>query len=182
MKSRLICLSALIAALPVLFLSCKKNTDLYWIQWGEGNISYNIKKNETNLRFSFSLVNWHNVEARIADWRFVVKSRKRQLLEINSGNFQTYAPFVKYDDLKPMSRNEFTIQSNNPRDWTDKRPFLGNLFPSYAPDNTDVFVTLIDADGTSQTIRQNLEVIFSRGFEDNPIHPFPNLDTNPQIP
>ncbi|GEM_PF-2747666 len=182
MKFRLMFLSALLAALPALFFSCKTDTDLYWIQWGEGNISYNVKKNETNLRFSLSVVNWHNSEARIADWRFVVRSRKKQLLEINSGNFQSYAPFVDYKDLRPMSRSEFTIQSNNPRDWTDRRPFPGNLFPAYAPDNTDVFLTIIGADGGSGTIRQNLEVVFSRGFEDNPIRPFPYLDTTPSLP
>jgi hypothetical protein len=182
MKSKFTFFLVLLAALSALSLSCKQRIDQYWIKWGEGNISYNSKANETSLRISFQLVNWHNTEARIVDWRFVIKSRKTPLLEINSSNYRTYAPFIEYSPVNRLTVSEFTIQSNNPRDYSDRHPYHGNLFPSYVPDNTDVFLTLTDSEGKTETTSQNLEIVFSCGFDDRPIGPSPNVDTLPSIP
>lgn len=182
MRSKLIFMLALMAALASLCLSCKQSIEQYWIKWGEGNIIYNIKADETSLRISFQLINWHNSDARLLDWRFVIKSRKIPLLEINNANYSTYAPFVDYFHVHRLTVSEFTIQSNNPRNFADKHPYKGNLFPSYVPDNADVFLTLIDSEGKTGTTSQNLEIVFSRGFDDDPISPTPRWDKEPQIP
>ena len=161
MKLRMSALSILVLCLSFLFLSCKKENDLYWVSWGEGNISYNLTADETSLRIAFAIVSWNSLDARISGWRIVFKAKKAQLLEVNDGNHQAYAPFVAFGAVRHNDTSSFVMQSVNPADAADRRPYRGRLFPGDPPDNVDVFVTITDDSGKAETIEQNLLVTYS---------------------
>ncbi len=161
MKIKTIALLALLLGLALLFPSCKKEKDLYWVSWGEGNISYNSTRNETSLRITFAVVSWNSIDARITGWRIVFKAKKEQLLEVNDGNHPAYAPFVAYNDIRHNDTAIFLMQSVNPANAADQRPYPGKLFPGNPPDNIDVFVTITDDEGRTETTEQNLLVTYS---------------------
>ena len=154
-------IALLVLGLAFLFTSCKKEKDLYWVSWGEGNISYNSTRNETSLRIAFAIVSWNSLDARISGWRIVFKAKKAQLLEVNDGNYPEYAPFVAFGAVRHNDTSTFLMQSVNPGNAADQRPYPGKLFPGAAPDNIDVFVTITDDDGRTETTEQNLLVTYS---------------------
>ncbi len=161
MKNKTITLSALVLGLAFLSPSCRKEKDLYWISSGEGNVSFNSTRNETSARVFFTLVSWNNIDAVVGDWRIVFKAKKTKLLEVNSGNFQDYVPFAAFGLVRHNDTSIFILQSVNFADENDKRPYAGRLFPGDPPDNLDVFVTLTDVDGHTETTEQNLLVYYS---------------------
>lgn len=151
----------LVLGLAMATLSCKKDNDLYWVSWGEGNISYDAAANETSLRIAFAIVSWNSLDARISGWRIVFKAKKTQLLEVNAGNHQAYAPFVAFGAIRHNDTSSFVMQSTNPANLADRHPFPGKLFPGDPPDNIDVFVTITDDEGKTETTEQNLLVFYS---------------------
>jgi hypothetical protein len=143
-------------------MSCRKAHDPYGITWGSGNISYDISLNATFFMITFTVSNWTDVDARITAWRLVFRSGETQLLEVNSKNYQSYAPFVNCPDtIYQQTLGVFTMQSNDPSDLANSHPCQGKVFSSAAPDSMHVFVTLSDTDGNEETVEQNLEVFYS---------------------
>lgn len=161
MKIKTIALLALLPGLAILSQSCKKDNARYWVSWGEGNISYNSTRNDTSLRIVFDVVSWNAIDAQITGWRIVFKAGKARLLEVNAGNYLDYVPFVVFTPVRHNDTASFLMQSANPDNLADRRPYPGQLFPGDAPTNIDVFVTISDQNGKTETIEQNLLVSYS---------------------
>jgi hypothetical protein len=161
MKTRVLGMPFLILCLLFLPLSCKKDEEIYKIYWGSGTISYNITLDETYFDILFGVTSTNDVDARITSWKLVFRSGETQLLEINSDNYQNYAPFLSAPDIMHFDAGRFTLQSVDPDDFSNSHSCEGKVFPAAVPDHMDVSVTLTDTHGKAGTAEQRLPVYFS---------------------
>ncbi|MCX6554977.1 MAG: hypothetical protein NTZ12_08195 [Candidatus Aminicenantes bacterium] len=161
MKIRVLVMLVLILCLLFFSLSCKKDEEIYKIYRGSGTISYNISLDETFFEIEFGVTSTNNVDARITSWKLVFKSGETQLLEINSDNYQNYAPFLNCPDIMHFDAGEFTLGSVDPGDLANSQPCQGKVFPAAAPDYMYVSVTLTDTNGKVETAEQRLPAYYS---------------------
>ena len=161
MKARVLGLPFLILCLLFFSWSCKKDGAFYKIYWGSGTISYNITMDETYFDILFGVTSTNDADARITSWKLVFRSGETQLLEINSDNYQSYAPFLSAPDLMHFNAERFALQSVDPTNLSNSHPCEGKVFPAAAPDHMDVSVTLTDTYGKAGTAEQRLPVYFS---------------------
>jgi hypothetical protein len=161
MSKRALVLPVLLLALTFLASSCKVEPELFSILSGEGNISYNPAQNATFFSIRFWVKSVSDEQAKITGWRIVFKSGQDQLLEVNKSNHQAYAPFVIFQDLDKFGITFFILQSVNPYNPADSRPFAGKLFPAASPDKMDILLDITLLNGKTTTAEQTLQVWYS---------------------
>ena len=151
------------AVFGLLFLSvsCGKSSRLYEITGGECSINYSVSQDETFLFARCWLLSRNAAHAKISGWRITFRSGKNNLLEVNDANYLAYAPYVNFWDIYAYDAGVFILQTDDPDSKSTREAYPGKLFPSALPDNMDIRLTLTDADGKTEDVERNIEVLYS---------------------
>ena len=161
MKRTVIALALLVAAQLFFLAGCNQLPETYAITGGEATVVYSSHRDATFLYARCWLLSRNDAHAGITGWRITYRSGKKKLLEVNDANYLAYAPYVIFWDIYAYDKGSFTLQCHEPGDMANAHPYPGRLFPAALPDNLDIRLTLTDADGTTENVERNIEVMFS---------------------